>query len=270
MSKIRVETDIQMAIIKALDLIGGLAKLPCRNEQVMVKPNFNSPDPFPGSTDPLFLSAVLQLLLENGAKVVVGESSGGMWRPSRKVARKLGVESLLSKLGVKLILFDDRPRDWVEVKVDGDYIHKVTVPKAAYEADRMVYLPCMKTHSLARFSLSLKLAVGFMHPGERRFLHSGDLEQKAAEVNLVWQPDLIIMDGRKAFVTRGPEKGDLVEPGILMASGDMIAIDVEALKVLASYKARNNLLPDPYASPQIATAMRHGLGARQGQYLVVS
>jgi uncharacterized protein (DUF362 family) len=54
-----------------------------------------------------------------------------------------------------------------------------------------------------------------------------------------------------------------VEPGIIMASGDLVAIDVEALKILASYGAKNKLLPDPYDSPQIATALRHGLGARE-------
>lgn len=47
----------------------------------MVKPNFNSPDPFPGSTDLEFLRCVLQILQEAGAKVLVGESAGGMWRP---------------------------------------------------------------------------------------------------------------------------------------------------------------------------------------------
>jgi uncharacterized protein (DUF362 family) len=77
------------------------------------------------------------------------------------------------------------------------------------------------------------------------------------------------MDGRKAFVSGGPEKGELVEPGILMASGDMVAIDVEALKVLQSYPAQNRLDGDPYQLPQIATALKHGLTAAGGAYKVV-
>ena len=55
----------------------------------------------------------------------------------------------------------------------------------------------------------------------------------------------------------------LVEPGVIMASGDLVAIDVEALRILGSYNARNKLLPDPYDSPQIATALKHGLGCRE-------
>ena len=167
-----------------------------------------------------------------------------------------------------MIAFDDRAWDWVRVRVYGDYLKEVTVPRSVYEADKIVYLPCMKTHRFARFTLSLKLGVGFMHPGERRALHLGNLEHKVAEINLVWQPDLIIMDGRKAFVSGGPGKGELVEPGVIMASGDLVAIDVEALKILGSYKAKNKLSANPYDSPQIVTALRHGLGA--GEYRVVA
>jgi len=262
-SKVHVEQDLKPSIARAVELIGGMGKAISRGDRVMVKPNFNSPDPYPGSTDLGFLKAVVQLLREAGAKVMVGESAGAIWRPTRKVVEKLGVPRLLTEMGAEVIAFDDRPKDWVKVRIDGDYLREVTVPRSVYEADKIVYLPCMKTHSFARFTLSLKLGVGFMHPGERRSMHLGNLEQKVAEINLVWQPDLIIMDGRKAFVSGGPDKGELAEPGVIMASGDLVAIDVEALKILASYKAKNRLLPDPYDSPQIVTALRHGLGSRE-------
>jgi len=108
-----------------------------------------------------------------------------------------------------------------------------------------------------------------MHPGERRALHARYLEQKIAEISLCWQPNLIVMDGRKAFVSGGPDKGQLVEPGLLLASGDLVAIDVEAMKVLSTYKARNRLVADPWQSLQIITALKHGLGSSGGSYIVV-
>ena len=268
-SRLQAEPDLEASIARSLGLLGGLGKLATAGETIMVKPNFNSPDPYPGSTDLDFLSAVVRLLLQTGARVVVGESSGGIWRPTRNTLARLGVPELLSGLGVELIAFEDSPRDWVEVEIPGDYLKKATVPRSAYEASKLVYLPCLKTHNLARFSLSLKLAVGLLHPGQRRSLHWKNLEQKAAEINLALQPDLVIMDGRKAFVTGGPAKGKLVEPGVILASGDMVATDVEALEILLSYGARNRLLPDPWASPQIVTALRHGLGSGKGGYRVI-
>ena len=262
-SKVKVEHDLKASVAKAVQFIGGLGKVISPGDRVILKPNFNSPDPYPGSSDLEFLKVVAQLLMEAGAKVVVGESSGAIWRPTRKVMEKLDALRQLTDIGAEVIAFDDRAWDWVRVRVDGDYLKEVTIPRSVYEVDKIVYLPCMKTHQLARFSLSLKLAVGFVHPGERRSMHTRNLERKIAEFNLALQPDLIVMDGRKAFVSGGPATGELVEPGVIMASGDQVAIDVEALKILGSYKAKNRLLPNPYDSPQIAIALRHGLGSKE-------
>jgi uncharacterized protein (DUF362 family) len=267
-SKVKVEHDVKASVAKAVELIGGLGRVISSGDRVMVKPNFNSADLYPGATALEFLKVVVQLFMEAGAKVVVGESSGAVWRPTRKVMEKLDALRQLTDIGAEVIAFDDRAWDWVRVRVDGDYLKEVTVPRSVYEADKIVYLPCMKTHQLARFSLSLKLTVGIVHPGEHRSMHMRNLERKIAEFNLCLQPDLIIMDGRKAFVSGGPAKGEIVEPGVIMASGDQVAIDVEALKTLGSYKAKNRLLPNPYDSPQIAIALRHGLGSKE--YKVVS
>jgi uncharacterized protein (DUF362 family) len=269
-SKVRDSGDVRASVFKSLDLIGGVGKLATRDDTVMVKPNFNSPDSPPGSTDLDFLGAVLELLLQTGAKVVVGESSGGMWRPTRKTLAKLGVPQLLDGMGVELVAFDDHPRDWVQIHTAGEHFKTAVMPKSAYEATKCVYLPCLKTHSLGRFTMSLKLGMGLVHPGQRRGIHRGNLEQKAVEINLAWQPDLIIMDGRKAFVSGGPDKGDLVQPRLIMASGDMVAIDVEGLKVLLSYRAKNRLPENPWESPQIVTALKHHLGCREGEYRVVT
>lgn len=269
-SKVKVEGDLRASVAKAVELIGGLEKVVSKSERVMVKPNFNSADPYPGSSDLEFVKVVIRMLTEAGAKVVVGECSGGIWRPTRRVMEKLDAVRQLIDMGAEVIAFDDKERrwDWVRVRVDGDYIREVTVPGSVYEADKIVYLPCMKTHRFARFSLSLKLAIGLVHPGERRRMHMGNLERKTAEFSLALQPDLIIMDGRKSFVSGGPDKGELAEPGVIMASGDLVAIDVEALRILGSYKAKNRLLPNPYDSPQIMSALKHGLGSRE--YKVVS
>jgi uncharacterized protein (DUF362 family) len=268
-SKVPASKDVKPAVEQCLELLGGLEKAISTGDRVLVKPNFNSPDPFPGSTDLSFLRAVLELLKDAGARIVVGESSGGIWRPTSNTVARLGVPEFFDELGIEYVWFDKGETEWVEVALEGEYLRMVTVPRVAYEADKRVYLPCLKTHRHARFTMSLKLSVGFLHPGERLALHMGNLEEKAAEINLVWQPDLIIIDGRKAFVSGGPDKGELVEPGIIMASGDMVAIDVEALKVLQSYPADNRLGGDPYELPQIATALKHNLTAANGAYTLV-
>ena len=268
-AKAMASDDLRGCVRKTVSLLGGSGQVIARGDTVLLKPNFNSPDPYPASTDMEFLRIVVEWLLEAGAKVTIGESSGGVWRPTRNVFNKLGVYDLAKQLDIELIAFEDKPRDWVRVKIDGDYLKVATMPRSAYYADKIVYLPCSKTHKLSQFSGALKLAVGFMHPGERRALHIRHLQQKVADLNLCWQPDLVIMDTRKAFVAGGPEKGQLAEPGLLLASGDAVATDIEAVRILLKYGAEESLPPDPRQLPQIATALKHGLGPTDGDYLLV-
>jgi uncharacterized protein (DUF362 family) len=267
-SKVRAGTDTRKSIDQVLQLLGPLNLAVSRGDKVLVKPNFNSDDPPPASTDLMFLKEVIEILLELGAKVTVGESSGGIWRPTRNVFNKLHLPELTKSLGVELIAFEEKPNNWVRIKIDGEYLHSVVMPRSAYEAEKLVYLPCLKTHGLARYSGALKLAFGFVHPGERRAFHLKYREEKLAEISLCWQPDLIILDGRKAFVTGGPQNGKIEVPNVILASGDLVAIDVEAVKILLSYKTQNKLLSDPWSLPQITTAVKHGLGAGKDGYVL--
>ena len=268
-SKIHVDTDIKTAVSNAINLLGNLKQIISRGDKILIKPNFNSPDPFPASTDLNFLRCVLEFLQDSGGKITIGESSGGVWRPTRKVFKKLGVDELARKMGIELISFEDHPKDWVKVKINGSHLKTVTMPRIAYEADRIVYLPCMKTHNLGIFSGALKLTVGFMHPGERRSLHARNLMQKIAEINLAWQPDMIIMDGRKAFITGGPDRGQIAEPGIILASGDLVAVDIEAMKTILKYQGKNRIPVDPWQLPQIVSALKYGLGPVNKNYVLV-
>ena len=267
-SKVSASADIRKSTDQVLELLGPLNLAISRGDKVLIKPNFNSDDPPPASTDLMFLKTMIEILLELGAKVTVGESSGGIWRPTRNVFNRLHLPDLAKNLGVELIAFEEKPNDWVRIAIDGDYLHSVVMPRSAYEADKLIYLPCLKTHRLARYSGALKLAFGFVHPGERRAFHLKYREEKLAEISLCWQPDLIVMDGRKAFVTGGPQRGRIEEPNIMLASGDLVAIDVEAIKVLLSYEAQNKLLKDPWSFPQIITASKHSLGVERNGYVL--
>jgi uncharacterized protein (DUF362 family) len=270
LSIVKTDSDLKHSITKAVNMLGNtLEHVFHHGDKVMVKPNFNSADPPPASTDITFLRSVIELLLDAGAKVVIGESSGGIWRPTKNVLNKKGVYELARNLEVELVAFDDHPDDWVRIKIDGEYLKEVTMPRSAYEVHKMVYLPCMKTHRLAKYSGALKLAFGFVHPGERRGYHLGFREEKLAEISLCWQPDLIIMDGRKAFVSGGPNSGEIREPGLILASGDLVAIDIEAIKIINSYHVKNNLPSDPWQSVQVATAIKHDLGTGKDGYIIV-
>ncbi|UCE44041.1 MAG: DUF362 domain-containing protein [Candidatus Bathyarchaeota archaeon] len=261
-SRVTASVDIEESVKKAVDLIGGFKKVIDRGDRVLVKPNFNSDDPFPASSDPEFVKAVVSLLYESGASnVAIFESSGRPWLPTKNVMEKTGMLSAAEECGAEVKILDDR--DWADTKIGGQYWQMVSIARDALDTDaKFIWLPCMKTHKNARFSLSLKLAVGLLEFSQRSDLHSVHLEEKIAELNLAVNPDLIIMDGRKCFVTGGPASGHLEKPNVLLASGDRIAIDVEALNILKSYKAENRLNMPIWEFPQIKQSVELGLGIR--------
>ncbi len=73
-------------------------------------------------------------------------------------------------------------------------------------------------------------------------------------------PDLIIMDGRISFISGGPAIGLAVHPGVILASGDPVALDVQGVRLLQNYAAVNHLTGDAWHLPQVKTAVKFGLG----------
>jgi uncharacterized protein (DUF362 family) len=260
--------DLKGNILKSVDLLGGLSKVIEEGDEVLLKPNFNTADAPPGSSDPDFVKAVIELLYEHGAsKVALGESS--MFSLStRKVLEETGMLRKAEEAGAEVVPFDEGK--WVKVDTGGKYLKTVSLPERALAAKKLVYVCCMKTHGWAKFTLSLKLAVGFMKPSERMMLHARHLEEKIADLNLVVHPDLVIMDGRKCFISGGPACGELRSPNVVLASADRIVMDVEALKVIESFEG-SSLTDDPWSYTQIRRAAELGIGVKkEDEYTVKS
>ena len=266
-SKVPAVNDLKRDILKSVDLIGGFGRVVGDGDEVWLKPNFNTGDTPPGSSDPDFVKAVIELLYEQGAgKVIVGESSM-MSAATRRVFEETGMLEKAENARAEVVFFDEGK--WVKVTIGGKYLGTVSLPEEALEAKKLIYVCCMKTHRWAKFTMSLKLAVGFMKPSERMRLHVGKIQEKIADLNLIVHPDMVIMDGRKCFIKGGPACGELRNPKVVMASGDRIAVDVEAIKELQSYQG-TSLTENPWSYPQIRRAADLGLGARtDDEYRVV-
>lgn len=267
-SKLRCDGDLRKNIGQAVAAIGGFQKLVGPGDKILIKPNFNTADPPPGASDPQFVKAVIELLYERGAgRVVVGESST-IKLSTRDTLRKTGMLQAAKEAGAEVLIFDER--EWVPVETGGRYLRKVALAKAGFEAGKIVYVCCVKTHHLAGFTLSLKLAMGFVRRRDRVGMHLWRLSEKLAELNLAIAPDLIIMDARRCFISGGPSSGELREPNLILASGDRIAIDVEALKVIQSYPG-HSLKKGPWEMTTIRRAVELGLGVTsEAAYQVVS
>jgi uncharacterized protein (DUF362 family) len=264
--------EVKDDIRKAVDLLGGFGKSLKSQDRILLKPNFNSDDPPPASTALDFLAAVIELLRELGCmRISVGESSGRPWVPTEKVFKNTGLASRMAEMKIPLLDFDHS--EYMDVPIGGEYLDLIAYPRDLEGFDKIIYLPTMKTHFLGGLSMSLKLTVGMTHLADRTLLHGDNnlfVPQRAAEMNIPIRPDLIVMDGRISFVSGGPAIGLAVHPGVILASGDPVALDVQGVRLLQNYAAVNHLVGDAWSLPQIRTAVKHGLGIQNdSEFLLI-
>jgi uncharacterized protein (DUF362 family) len=236
------DKSIEETITELLKPLGGLGNFITKGDRVLLKPNFNTGDPFPASTDPEFLIAILNLVLKYSNDVQIIESST-LHANTKKIFNNI-MGDRLKEINVPVITEKDYNFTKVDLKPLGaKYLKSVKLPKQIFEpSTKIILLPCLKTHRIAHFTGALKLAVGLMERKQRLRMHmSLRVQEKIAELNLGYKPDLIVMDARKIFVTRGPASGKVEAPQKILAGTDRIAVDIRGIGIIQSYNATNKL-----------------------------
>jgi uncharacterized protein (DUF362 family) len=161
---------------------------------------------------------------------------------------ELGVFELGERLGFDVVVNDELGKgDWVRFDRRGTHWLKgFCIAKCFFDADVVVQTCCLKTHRFGgHFTLSLKNSVGLVAkrvPGEvydyMWELHTSPFQrQMIAEINKHYGVDVVLMDGVRAFISGGPEKGEIVEPNLLLASADRVALDAVGVALLRIYGA---------------------------------
>lgn len=251
-------SDIKRAVREAVRKIG----LPrVKNKRVLIKPNCNSPDKFPATTNPEVVVQIIKLLKEAKAKeIIVGDKSSiEHWLlGTKRIMSLIGLWEAVQREKVKIFSFDDE--GWIRVKPKGasHWRWGFKIPKILKEVDVIISAPVIHTHRLTGISLSLKNSVGVLSAWDRRTMHfTRHLQEKIAEINLAYEVDLVVMDGTKAFISGGPHQGEMVEPKTIVVSKSRVQADIAAYKLLVDWGADLPLPPESH--PQIAQAMKIGV-----------
>ena len=217
-----------------------------------LKANFNSADPFPASTHLDTLQAITETLIDAKATdIILGERSG--MGNTRKVFDEMGVFELSKKLGFKTVVLDEMPKsDWVKINhVGTHWIKGFYIAKLFTNAEKVVQTCCLKAHRFGgHFTMSLKNSVGLIAkkvPGTiydyMWELHGSPYQrQMIAEINKEYPVDLVVMDGICAFTDGGPDRGKQVQPNLILASKDRVAIDAVGVAILRSYEAASHIM----------------------------
>lgn len=259
--------DRRDGVKRALSLLGveGLGR-----KAVVVKPNFNSADPFPGSTHLETLAALLDWLGAAGASRVTVADRSGMGQ-TREVMEAKGVFAQGKRLGFESVVLDELPaRDWVAHRLPGGHWSRgVLFPRVLEEAEAIVSTGCLKTHRFGgHFTLSLKNSVGSVGKyGPDSYDYMSELHRSAsqrkmiAEINALYRPAVVLLDGLEAFVSGGPESGAKAAPGVILAGTDRVAVDAVGVAILRRYGTTPAVSAGRiFQQEQIARAVELGLG----------
>ena len=248
-------SDYYKSTIKAVDLLGGMNKFVSKNSRVAVL--INSAFRNPGTiVNPDIALAVIKMCYEAGAKDVCSllNEKEAYWSKSSLAEKHTEYLTSLKPAGETTRIEIPRGKSLKEVQVIQDFL----------EYDVLIDIPIVKDHTGTNFTGTLKNYMGASGPSNRYF-HTGSnpkskgyyedvsfLSQCIADLNLLRQPELCVVDATEFVTSNGPfGPGKLNKLEKVVAGTDRVALDAYTAGFLG-YTGTDILM--------IKMAHEHGLG----------
>lgn len=221
-----------------------------KGDSLFIKPALNSGIPYPSTTSPLAIAAMVGLLRERGAgRVIVGDMCGiehvklspdGLSGSSRRLMEASGMAKASRAAGAELHFFEEAGWDafYEDPMASGAHWRRgLMMPNILKEVDHIILMPRCSRHVLSGSTLGLKAAVGYWRTDTRLEYHRDavSLHEKTAEANtaqtLLKKQRLVLSAADKILATLGPDDGYVHQPeiGMIIASESIVAHDMVSL-----------------------------------------
>lgn len=224
--------DLYTAVTGAIGEIDN--ELIAPGDCVLLKPNLVEPAaPDSGQiTSPDVIEAVARYCIERGAgRVIIGEGPS-YYQPKsylRECFTGTGVSMVAERLGIEWVLFDEY--GYRTFRGVSDYTpSEFRVTEFAFNCDKFINLPVLKTHYLTEVTLSMKNLKGCLKREDKPSFHYPDLSRAVVELCRIVKPTINIIDCTAKTVARQLGMGYMPESGrsgggMLIASRDIVAAD---------------------------------------------
>ncbi len=245
------EGNVLRALQQSLDLIGGIRAFVKEGNRVLLKPNllFGKSPEKAVTTHPSIVRGMIQIVREAGGIPSIGDSPsvGSLtW-----TAERAGIKSLAETMKCPLVEFN---RPVLPPEGGGKTFKQLEVDQAVLEADVVISLPKLKTHSLTLLTLGVKNLFGCV-PGPQKplwHLKAGKNPETFARILVdiyeVIRPRLTLLDGIVGMEGNGPNSGRPIPMGLIMASDDSLSLDQIVCDLLGI--SRESLLTNRVAFEQ--------------------
>jgi uncharacterized protein (DUF362 family) len=257
-------TNFKKMLTAGLSQLGGLSKLISANQDVLIKPNCNASDPYPGITDTnSLLSIIKEVKKVTSGSISVGDQG---YVHSSAVYSSSGMDPRVEQEGARLLTLNEtymvRRSSWAS-SIPSFYVYK-----DIYDSPVIINTCVLKRHHTANYTCAIKNNVGTVAGPDavstRRYLHydSDDFMNTVAEIASVINPELNIVDARTVLTVMGPsyDSGVPVDANKIVLSGDIVATDAYCAEILAAHDQEFTL---DMALPIIGRAEYLGMGTKK-------
>jgi len=252
---VRCESYEETQVAKALDKVFeniDLAEIVRPGNLVLLKPNLLAPRKPDAAvtTHPAVVREVAKRVLALGAKVMVGDSSGGVvggHYPTERSLRLSGMIRVCEELGITPVNFDTAGS--TRIPVAGRYLTELEVARPVVEADVIINLPKLKTHSATLYTGAVKNMFGSV-PGSRKAdYHSQapsarDFSRLLVDIIQSLTPQLSIVDGIVGMEGNGPGVGSPVDIGLIIAGVNPVLVDAVCCRAIGLNPSRVRYLEE--------------------------
>ncbi len=188
---------------------------------VCLKPNLGWDLFLPGAvTSPWVVEGVIQTLRDYVGKLYLVEADQVLVNCERAL-RQTRIEDLVRRYDLEWVNLSRG--EFVEVEVPGaQVLPRLRLPEILLRTE-LVTLPVMKTHNKTTLTGSLKNQWGCL-PSDRHRYH-GIVHAAIADLNRALQPRLAVMDATVCLEGNAPKSGRPRIMDLVLASGDLVALD---------------------------------------------
>lgn len=225
---------------QGMEQLGGWDRYVKPDMKVLLKVNLIGPKSSESGaiTHSEFVRAITRILKSKGCQVWIGDSSGGAIAgiaPTGKSMKVSGLEAVAAQEGAIIKNFD--MEGVMTLKPESGIVEEMYLAKPMFDADVVINLPKLKTHSAAIYTGAVKNVFGCIPGLKKAEFHKLAPDPKyfgeiCADIHKLCKIDLHIMDGIIAMQGEGPTAGDVYEAGKILISEDPLALDVVAAKML--------------------------------------
>lgn len=227
------------SVPKALDTIGA-AEVLKKQTGVLIKPNLINASPFPITTAPECIEAVIEYVRScSEAEIVIGEGCGDPNFETDEVFERLGYKELAKRRAVQLVDLNHAPLRKLENK-DCPVFQEMYLPEIAL-SHYLLSVPVLKAHSFSEITGSLKNMIGLAPPqyysGQsgtwKKAVFHGRIHQSIIDLNRYRTADLSLMDatvGMPDFHLGGAHCSPPINK--LIAGFDAVEVDRRSAELL--------------------------------------